>query len=146
MSRRNNSGTDERREKKQRTYNIDSATTGRDDRMAEVRRTAAIDGSFRAQGWALHSCPESRGRPSPCVRCGCAESKRLVLGRQRLWCWGVPFWGGAMQLIDHLNPVCRQRGPCIRVTPMLAGERNDRDYTKATRPIAVTCWDGSKES
>ena len=76
MSRRNNSETDERREKKQRTYNIDERDYwARDDRMAEADEQRQSMDRFVPKDGPLRSCPESRGSPSPCVRCGCAESK-----------------------------------------------------------------------
>ena len=87
------------------------------------------------------SCPrmglcipvQNRGQAIPCVRCGCAESKNGWYWKTAAMSAGsVRFGEEPVQLIDHLKPgLSAGNAPCIRVTPMLAGERSDRDY-KAT--------------
>lgn len=88
MSRRNNSETDERREKKQRTYNIDERDYwARDDRMAESDERRQSMERFVPKDGPLPLT-------TPCIRCGCAESKNgWYLDDGGHECWECAVFG-----------------------------------------------------
>lgn len=91
MSRRNKSETDERREKKQRTYNLDERDYwARDDRMAEADEQRQLTDRFAPKDGPLPLA-------SPCVRCGCSESKNgWYLDDGGYECWECAVFGEAL--------------------------------------------------